>query len=349
MKRSLVLAALLPSLLSAPALAQTPPAPPPPGPAAPPAAPAPAGAHPPGEADAHFRRGVELYKEADYAAALIEFRRAYEIDPKYQALYNIGETYFQLNDYANALRTLEKYLKDGGPQVSAARREEVQKEIDKLRTRVASLEITTNLPDVEIAVDDVPVGKTPLSTPLVVSAGRRRVTATRPGKPPVTQIVELAGGDAKKLSLAVAVDEGPEAPVPTKVPAAPWVVTGVLVAGAVVTGSLALTSSSALKTQLNTVPGNAGTISSDHSKTFALALTTDILIGAAIVAGGISIYFTAASNAKSDKASPLPPAQAKAGPRVAWSTPFSREPDPGASRFLRIEAGPESARVSGSF
>src|SRR5262249_58761964 len=123
-------------LPAAPALAQgpTPPTPPP-------------AARPPGEADAHFRRGIELYKEGDFPAALIEFRRAYEIDPRYQALYNIGETYFQLNDYANALKTLEKYLHDGGAQVSAGRREEVQKEIEKLRTRVGQLEVSTNVPE----------------------------------------------------------------------------------------------------------------------------------------------------------------------------------------------------------
>ena len=314
MKRPLALAALLSSLFTAPALAQgpTPPPPAPPPPAAAPPAGAPARA--PGEADAHFRRGIELYKEADYPAALIEFRRAYEIDPRYQALYNIGEDYFQLQDYANALKTLEKYLKDGGAQISAARREEVQKEVDKLRTRVATLDVTTSVPDVEIAVDDVSMGKTPLAAPLVVSAGRRRLTATRPGKPPVTQIVELAGGDAKKLVINLPDDGGgPEVAPPAKVPAAPWVITGVLTAGAVVTGALALGASGTLKTDLTTGGIDQGTLNSDHSKTFALALTTDILIGAAIVAGGISIYFTATAGSKPDKASPLPAGRPRRG------------------------------------
>jgi hypothetical protein len=346
MKRTFVLAALLTSTLAAPAWAQGPA--PAPSPSAPPAAPSKAAA---AEADAHYRRGVDLYKEADYAAALIEFRRAYEIDPKYQALYNIGETYFQLNDYANALRTLEKYLKDGGGQISAGRHDEVQKEIEKLRTRVATLEVTANLPDADIAIDDVSVGKTPLAAPLVVSAGRRRLTATRAGKPPITQIVELAGGDARKVALVLP-DDGPATPEapPARVPVAPWVITGVLTAGAVVTGALALGASSQLKTDLGTGGISPGTLSSDHSKTFALALTTDVLIGAAIVVGGISIYFTAASTAKGDKASPLPPAQASRGgaPRVAWSSPLASQPA-GAARFLRLEAGPESARLSGAF
>ena len=75
-----------------------------------------------------------------------------------------------------------------------------------------------------------------------------------------------------------------------------------------------------------------------------------LAFGAAIVAGGISIYFTAAAGPKSDKGSPLPPAQASRGgmPRVAWSSPFTPQPA-GAARFVRIEAGPESARLSGAF
>jgi Tetratricopeptide repeat len=342
-KRALVLAAAaLFSLPPTAALAQAPPAPPP--------APPHAAAAPAGEADARFRRGVELYKESDYAAALIEFRRAYDLDPRYQALYNIGETYFQLQDYANALRTLDKYLRDGGAQISAGRRDEVQKEIDKLRTRVATLEVTTNLPDVEIAVDDVPVGKTPLAAPLVVSSGRRKVTATRAGKPPVTQVVELAGGDVKKLALAVA-DDGP---VETRVPVAPWVVTGVLVAGAVVTGVIALGASSAVKADLAAVPGNASQIASDHSKTFALALTTDILIGAAVASGIASIVVTVSANKRKSSADAAPAAVRAAGetpgPRVSFHTLLtSPRPEQSTSPSVRLGAGPQSVVLSGTF
>jgi Tetratricopeptide repeat len=346
-KRPLVFAALL-SLTGSAAFAQ-----------APPPSPAPAAA-PAGEADAHFKRGVELYKDADFSAALIEFRRAYEIDPRFQALYNIGETYDQLQDYADALKTLEKYLKDGGAQVSAGRREEVQRSIDKLRTRVANLEVTTNLPDVEIAIDDVPVGKTPLAGPILVSAGRRRLTATRAGRPAVAQVVEIAGGDTKKLALTLTDDAPvPEAP-PAKVPAAPWVVTGVLVASAIVTGSLALVSSSSLKSDLAVYPhADPNLISSDHSKTFGLALTTDVLIGAAVVAGAVSIYFTATAGKRKpadDKSAPPPAAPAAgrdAGPRVSIHSPFApghlESPAEGSAPFVRLGAGPRSVLLSGSF
>jgi Tetratricopeptide repeat len=308
----------------------------------PPVAPAPAG-----EADAHFRRGVDLYKETDYAAALIEFRRAYELDPRYQALYNIGETHYQLQDYASALRTFEKYLRDGGAAISAGRRDEVQKSIEKLRTRVATVEVTANYPGVEIAVDDLPVGKTPLAEPLMVSAGRRKVTATRAGKQPVTQIVELAGGDTKKLAMIVP-DDGAVPEVSSgKTPPAPWVITGVFAGAAVVTGAIALDASSAVKSDIGTLGVSPHQLSSDHGKTVGFAAATDVLVGCAVVAGAISIYFTVTAGKHKpgdEKSAPAPAARREVGPRVSLASP----PDAGA-QFVRLQAGPQSVLLSGTF
>ncbi|APR74771.1 PEGA domain protein [Minicystis rosea] len=324
-RRSLALtAALLLSLSPLAASAQAPPA------GAPPAS----AAKPGSEANAHFKRGVELYNEGDFNAALIEFRRAYELDPRYQALYNIGETYYQLQDYAHALETLTSYLAKGGAQIADGRREEVQKEIEKLRTRVATIDVMVRIPGVEITVDDVPAGRTPLAAPITVSAGRRKITASRPGKPPITQIVEVAGGDAKKIAIEITDDAEPEKP--RSVPAAPWVVTGVLTAGAVVTGVLALGASSSVKDELAAMPGDASKISSAHGKAVALGITTDILAGAAIVMAGVSIYFTVAAQSpkRTEKAA------------VAVHLLDRGEPPKAA---VRLTAGPRSLLLTGSF
>ncbi len=289
-------------------------------------------------ADVHFKRGIELYQETDFTGALIEFRRAYEIDPRFQALYNIGETYFQLQDYANALRTLEKYLKDGGAQVPPARRDDVQREIEKLRTRVASLELTTNLPDVDVSVDDVPVGKTPFAAPLMLSAGRRKVVASLPNRPPVTQILELAGGDTKRLALTMPEPSSLPPSGPSARVVVPWVITGVLGAGAIVTGSLALSSESDTNTKLATYPNpnpaaTSSAISSAHSKTAALGVTTDVLLGATVLAAALSIYFTVSARGASDASAPKVGLLAPAAP----------------PRGVVLEAGPDRVRLSGSF
>jgi hypothetical protein len=270
------------------------------------------------EADGHFRRGVELYKEADYRAALIEFRRAYDLAPAYQVLYNIGETSYQLQDYAAALKTLEQYLGEGGARLAPDRRAEVEKEIAKLRLRVAKMIFVTPIADVEITVDDVSVGKTPFDGPVIVSAGRRKIVASKAGRPSLTKLIDVAGGDTLSVPLALAEAEGAPAPAPSPAPAPgtpgaprtppasvpvwPWVATGALAAGAVVTGILALGASSDLRGKLDAFPANPDDITSARGTTKALALTTDVLIGAAAVMGGVSIYLTVASRGSPDHA-----------------------------------------------
>ena len=42
------------------------------------------------EAATRFKKGLDLFKDGDYQASLIEFRRANELAPNYNVLYNIG-------------------------------------------------------------------------------------------------------------------------------------------------------------------------------------------------------------------------------------------------------------------
>ncbi len=268
------------------------------------------------EADERFRRGVQLYNETNFSAALVEFQRAYDIDPKYQVLYNIAETYYQLQDYANALKTYQRYLQEGGNKIAAKRRKDVETEIEKLTKRVAMLTITTSEPGATVSVDDVVVGKTPLE-PLSVSAGRRKITATLAGRIPVTETVDLAGGDQKTLQLVIAALPAPlvakpePKPTPSIVPQViSWSATGALAAGAVVTGVLALGASSDLEAELVRFPGDADALASAQDKAFNLGLATDILIGASVAAAALSVYFTVDWAIASDEAdkSRRPPA-----------------------------------------
>jgi tetratricopeptide (TPR) repeat protein len=118
------------------------------------------------EAQRRFEQGKELYEENDFRGALIEFRRAYQLAPNFKLLYTIAQVYYQLQDYAAALQTFEKYLADGGREVPAARKTEVERELERLKTRVARVELTTNVAGAEVSVDDVDIGTTPLSKPV---------------------------------------------------------------------------------------------------------------------------------------------------------------------------------------
>jgi hypothetical protein len=249
------------------------------------------------EAKERFARGLKLYQEANYEAARVEFERAYALAPSWKLLYNVGYCYRQLNDYVAAIRALEKFLEEGREEIAAERRGEVTTTLADLRTRVASLEIVTNVAGATVAIDDVPVGQSPLQEPVTVNPGRRRVTAVVKGGQPVTQIVTVAGRESARVVLELA-EQRPVA-VEKKTNVAPyvaWGVTGLLVAGTAVTGVLALNAKSSQNDRLNELSndpsGERQALNDAQDKTRTLSVVTDVLLVSSILAGGVAAYFT---------------------------------------------------------
>lgn len=252
------------------------------------------------EAGKHFQRGVTLYNEADYRAALVEFRRAYEIAPNPAVLYNIGQTYFELQNYAAALTALGRYLTEAGP--TAPHRSEVEQTIDTLQGRVGKIAITTDPPGCEITVDDELVGKTPLDQPVLVSIGRRKITALRDGRPTQTRFVDIAAGDTVKLALSGG-DLVSRLPPPRTSPPPPkpeggsaitagWYITGGLGAVALGAGVAAFFQSRSLHDARNRYPVTQDELDDKASWVTRLSLAADISGALALVAGGITLKLT---------------------------------------------------------
>jgi hypothetical protein len=260
------------------------------------------------EAQRHFRRGKDLYEDSDFQGALMEFRRAYDLAPSFRLLYNIAQMYYQLQDYPSALRYFGRYLQDGGAEVPAERRDEVQKEIERLRPRIASVFIETNRIQAELSVDDVPVGKSPLPDKVLVSAGRRKISAALPGRLPVGKVVEVAGQETVHVSL-----EFPEEPAPGAEKSAaaavapvevvgsaprsrsvwlPWTITGALGAGALTTGLLANKASHDMQDQRATYGATRQQLDAAVLNEKRLGWVSDGLSGATLVAAGVSLYLT---------------------------------------------------------
>jgi hypothetical protein len=158
------------------------------------------------EAREHFKRGTALYEEADYRAALAEFKRAYEILPNAAVLFNIGQSYYQLNEYVSALQTFQKYLAEKDP-TGASRRTLATKELEELKHRVTTLQIETSVPGAEITVDDQVIGASPQAT--MVAVGRRKIGATLAGHRPITRTVDVASGTSPPVVLEL-VEDKPE-------------------------------------------------------------------------------------------------------------------------------------------
>ncbi|HEY2511291.1 MAG TPA: hypothetical protein VGI39_10565, partial [Polyangiaceae bacterium] len=171
----LSVALVLASSLCSPGLARAadPPAPPPTG--------APAGATVPSsevpskeameEARAHYAKGVQLYTDGSFAAALVELDRANQLAPSFKILYSVGLVQLRLTDYAGAKRSFDRYLAEGKDEVSAARRAEVSNRLKELAARIALVTIRVNEADAVVLVDDIAIGKAPLPEPVVLNPG----------------------------------------------------------------------------------------------------------------------------------------------------------------------------------
>lgn len=162
-----------------------------------------AATNPKEEARAHFHMGVNFYKEGDFPAALVEFKRAQAAFPHYKVLFNLGQTALELQDYVSALDYLHDYLAQGGAEITPQRKVEVDAMLSKLEKLIAQMKITVNVDGAEIFVDNAPVGTSPLMGPIRVSAGRVKVTALKNGMQLDERNVDVAAGELVDVTLSL--------------------------------------------------------------------------------------------------------------------------------------------------
>lgn len=262
------------------------------------------------DARTHFKRGSDLYDEGNFRGALIEFQRAYELAPNYKLLYNMAQVYLALQDYAQAVRTFQRYLTEGGSELAAGRREEVQKEIERLSSRVGQVVVETTA-GAEVLLDDESVGFAPLPGPLQVNVGRHRVTVTFEGKQ-ASRAIDIAG--LQTLQVVVPLERAP-APAPAVTASAEskkggisggaigmWVATGVLGIGAGTMAAVAFTTSQNLQKLRDTFPVTKEQLDAQANSLRTFSIVADVLTAAAVVAGGVALYLTLSSAGSSEEA-----------------------------------------------
>lgn len=257
------------------------------------------------DAGKHFQRGVELYNDGDFRGALVEFKRAYGMLPRASVLYDIGETEFQLQDYAGSLTTMRRFLSETGP--SAPHRAEVEAAVETLRNRVGKITLTVDVPHCAVSIDEQAIGNTPLVEPVLVSIGQRKLVVTCPDRPVANRRVDVAAGEFVRVdvqlgpSLTQSTHAAASAPKASPESVArhkkamlvlTWTSTTLLVAATVGIGASTLVESSQLDTIRHTYPIQSSTIDSKASLTKSLSIATDVLGVAALAAVGVSTYVT---------------------------------------------------------
>ncbi len=267
------------------------------------------------DARQHFGDGLKLYKDGDFDAALVQFERAYAIKPNYKVLYNIAQTYFQLREYVEARDDMARYLKEGGTAIDPERQAAASKDLADLEKRLAKVTLTVNVAGATVLVDGKKVGTTPLSEPIAVSEGQRTISVEAPNRGARQRLIRVAGGENQALTLDFEEAPPPVLAKPISAPPEPKASSGLgagfwataigavaLGAGAGVTGYLALNASNDNKNQIKEFGVSQSKLDDSNNRAKTLALTSDILSGAAIVCAGVAVVILITSPHHADAA-----------------------------------------------
>jgi hypothetical protein len=275
------------------------------------------------EAKKAFAAGVNFLQDPDgarYEDALLQFRRAYDLIGTWKVLGNIGICALKLERDGEAIDAFTKYLKEGGKQIDAEERAQVERDIATLKASVVSVHLVFSSPggtllDERInnrgvkTINEYPVnaammdlglhpGHHTLVARLDSGESRWETDFSPHGKAEHSFAVEAAKTPepaspaalpASMPSVETNVFVGTSRPVPTSV----WISGGTTVAmlvGATVTGLMATSKRSSFN-EVNGVPGKADEAQSLHDSAVTLATVNTVFTGAAIVGAGVTAYF----------------------------------------------------------
>jgi tetratricopeptide (TPR) repeat protein len=211
-------------------------------------------------AKAHFLAGQSYYEQASYADALKEFNEAYRLSKKPALLYNIARCHESLAQYPEAIKLLERYLRD---QPDTSDRSAIETRIANLKARQAERK------PVERAWPQRPTEP----PPIVTSSPRSRATA------PAAR--ETAATTAPRHRVGT------------------WVIGGIgvgLLAAALGTGVASQLDYNSLSTSCTDRRCDPATVANAQSRIDSgkrLAVATDVLwpVGTAAVATAVVLFF----------------------------------------------------------
>lgn len=153
------------------------------------------------DARADWDRGVDFAQHGDWKSARTHFRSAYDKSKNPRVLFNLAVAEKQLARYASAAELLKKELAEGGTQLGADEKKEINALITALEGFVATLMIEVSEKDAEVSIDDEKIDSSKLPGPITVSAGPRRVRAVKSGFAEAVETSDLPAGTKGVVKL----------------------------------------------------------------------------------------------------------------------------------------------------
>jgi hypothetical protein len=168
------------------------------------------------EAIAHFDKGLALYDQGAWAAALAEFHEAGRLYPLRNAVYQAGLCLEKLQQYDEALERFEAALRDFGATMPAAVKDLVERKVVEMRGLVGEVTVEGAEPGATISIDGRRRGEHPLLIPLRVAAGRHLVRVEKTGYQPFEAQILVAGGLSSRVTAHL--EQDPRSPLVERTP-----------------------------------------------------------------------------------------------------------------------------------
>lgn len=155
------------------------------------------------DAEVLKKKGGDAMDSGRPADALAAYDQAYALSKDPALLYNRARALQALTEYARALEQYEAFEREA-PESMKARVPGLPALIADVRSRVTSLTLTCEPAGAVVRLRGQPLGRCPLSAPVVVNAGKARLDVEADGYLPWMKEIDLPGGGAATFDVRLA-------------------------------------------------------------------------------------------------------------------------------------------------
>ena len=152
------------------------------------------------EAAERFDRAIRLVNAGDLSGGLAEFQRTYALVPAVVVLYNVGLVYSRLQRPVDAVRALEKALKEPAA-LGAAELERARSVLREQAELIGRVELLANVGTGEVEIDNVKAAELPLAGPIEVAVGAHTIALIAAGFAPLRREISVASGQTVQASF----------------------------------------------------------------------------------------------------------------------------------------------------
>jgi hypothetical protein len=147
----------------------------------------------------------ELYDAQNWAAAMGEYQRAYEVSHNPRVLFNVGVCEKNLGHYLRASAAFRKELAEAGKKVPANELAAIHSALGTLEPLISTLVVATNEPGATLTIDKEPQpGVSPFAQPIAIDVGVHTLRLTKPGfTDAVLENLTVVSGEVAQAKLTL--------------------------------------------------------------------------------------------------------------------------------------------------